>query len=87
MRSKKSLCVAKFLKSIRRRRTSILGTLGIYLMELLIDSFISAISLVISLDREMVDIVAVSLKVSCYSTRSVAIPLCLPAFWGFRSGF
>jgi tungstate transport system permease protein len=37
-------------------------------MELLIDSFISAVALVISLDREMVDIVAVSLKVSCYST-------------------
>ena len=37
-------------------------------MELLIDSFLSAIALVISLDREMVDIVAVSLRVSCYST-------------------
>ncbi len=37
-------------------------------MNLLIDSFISAISLVISLDREMVDIVVVSLKVSGYST-------------------
>ena len=37
-------------------------------MDLLIDSFISAIALVISLDREMVNIVAVSLKVSCYST-------------------
>ena len=37
-------------------------------MDLLIDSFVSAIALVISLDKEMVDIVAVSLKVSCYST-------------------
>ncbi len=37
-------------------------------MDLLIDSFLSAISLVISLDREMVDIVVVSLKVSGYST-------------------
>ena len=37
-------------------------------MDLLIDSFISAIALVISLDREMVDIVTVSLKVSGYST-------------------
>jgi tungstate transport system permease protein len=37
-------------------------------VELLIDSFISAIALVISLDKEMVGIVAVSLKVSCYST-------------------
>jgi tungstate transport system permease protein len=37
-------------------------------MDLLIDSFISAVALVISLDREMVDIVAVSLKVSGYST-------------------
>jgi tungstate transport system permease protein len=37
-------------------------------MELLIDSFISAIALVISLDQEMVDIVGVSLKVSVYST-------------------
>ena len=37
-------------------------------MDLLIDSFVSAILLVISLDTEMVSIVAVSLKVSCAST-------------------
>jgi len=37
-------------------------------MDLLIDSFISAILLVVSLDTEMVSIVAVSLKVSCAST-------------------
>ena len=42
-------------------------------MDLLIDSFFSAIALVISLDREMVDIVAVSLKVSCYSTFSASL--------------
>ena len=47
-------------------------------MDLLIDSFLSAIALVVSLDREMVDIVAVSLKVSGYSTLYaglVGIPL------------
>ena len=38
------------------------------LMNLLIDSFISAISLVISMDKEMINIVTVSLKVSGYST-------------------
>ena len=37
-------------------------------MSLLIDSFISAFLLMISLDPEMVSIVAVSLKVSCAST-------------------
>jgi tungstate transport system permease protein len=37
-------------------------------MDLLLDSFMSAILLVISLDTEMVSIVAVSLKVSCAST-------------------
>jgi tungstate transport system permease protein len=37
-------------------------------MDLLFDSFISAILLVVSLDSEMVSIVAVSLKVSCAST-------------------
>jgi tungstate transport system permease protein len=37
-------------------------------MDLLVDSFISAILLVISLDAEMVVIVGVSLKVSCTST-------------------
>ncbi len=37
-------------------------------MALLFDSFISAILLVVSLDTEMVSIVAVSLKVSCAST-------------------
>lgn len=37
-------------------------------MDLLFDSFISAILLVISLDTEMVSIFAVSLKVSCAST-------------------
>jgi tungstate transport system permease protein len=37
-------------------------------MDLIIDSFLSAILLVVSLDPEMVDIVGVSLKVSCTST-------------------
>ena len=37
-------------------------------MELLIDSFLSAILMVISLDAEMVAIIGVSLKVSCAST-------------------
>jgi tungstate transport system permease protein len=37
-------------------------------MDLIVDSFISAILLVISLDAEMVVIVGVSLKVSCTST-------------------
>ena len=37
-------------------------------MDFLIDSFFSAILLVISLDPEMVDIVEVSLKVSATST-------------------
>jgi len=37
-------------------------------MDLLIDSFLSAIMLVISLDSEMVSIIGVSLKVSCTST-------------------
>ena len=37
-------------------------------MELLIDSFLSAILLVVSLDPEMVSIVGVSLQVSCTST-------------------
>ena len=42
-------------------------------MELLIDSFISAILLVISLDGEMISIVGVSLKVSCTSTFFAAL--------------
>jgi tungstate transport system permease protein len=37
-------------------------------MDLLVDSFLSAIMLVISLDAEMVAIIGVSLKVSCAST-------------------
>ena len=37
-------------------------------MDLLIDSFVSAILLVISLDPEMISIIGVSLKVSCAST-------------------
>jgi len=37
-------------------------------MDLIIDSFLSAILLVVSLDPEMIDIVGVSLKVSCAST-------------------
>ncbi len=37
-------------------------------MDLLIDSFISAIRLVVSMDAEMVAIVGLSLKVSCVST-------------------
>ena len=47
-------------------------------MGLLIDSFLSAILLVVSLDPEMVAIVGVSLKVSCASTvfaAAVGIPL------------
>ncbi len=42
-------------------------------MDLLIDSFISAILLVVSLDPEMVAIVGVSLKVSCASTLFAAL--------------
>ena len=42
-------------------------------MDLLIDSFISAILLVVSLDAEMISIVGVSLKVSCASTFSAAL--------------
>jgi len=49
-------------------------------MDLLIDSFISAILLVISLDPEMISIVGVSLKVSCTST-------ILAAFIGVPLGF
>ena len=37
-------------------------------MDLLLDSFISSILLVISLDPEMMSIVGVSLKISCTST-------------------
>ena len=47
-------------------------------MDLLIDSFLSAILLVVSLDPEMVAIVTVSLKVSCASTilaAAAGIPL------------
>ena len=47
-------------------------------MDLLIDSFLSAILLVVSLDPEMVAIVGVSLKVSCASTvlaAAIGIPL------------
>ena len=49
-------------------------------MDLLVDSFISAILLVISLDPEMISIVGVSLKVSCSST-------ILAAFIGVPLGF
>ncbi len=42
-------------------------------MDLIIDSFLSAILLVVSLDSEMVDIVGVSLKVSCTSTFFAAL--------------
>ena len=42
-------------------------------MDLLIDSFISAILLVVSLDAEMIAIVGVSLKVSCASTFFAAL--------------
>ncbi len=42
-------------------------------MELLIDSFISAILLVVSLDGEMIAIIGVSLKVSCASTLLAAL--------------
>ena len=42
-------------------------------MDLLIDSFISAILLVVSLDGEMISIVGVSLKVSCTSTFFAAL--------------
>ena len=49
-------------------------------MDLLIDSFLSAIMLVISLDAEMVSIVGVSLRVSIFST-------CLAAMIGIPLGF
>ena len=42
-------------------------------MDLVIDSFISAIVLVVSLDAEMISIVGVSLKVSCTSTFFAAL--------------
>jgi tungstate transport system permease protein len=42
-------------------------------MELLIDSFLSAVLLVVSLDPEMMKIVGVSLRVSCASTFSAAL--------------
>ncbi|MGD1973479.1 MAG: ABC transporter permease [Desulfobacterales bacterium] len=42
-------------------------------MDLLIDSFVSAILLVISMDAEMIAIVGVSLKVSCTSTFIAAL--------------
>lgn len=42
-------------------------------MDLLIDSFLSAILLVVSLDPEMVTIVGVSLRVSCASTLVAAL--------------
>jgi tungstate transport system permease protein len=42
-------------------------------MDLIIDSFLSAILLVVSLDPEMVDIVGVSLQVSCTSTFFAAL--------------
>ena len=42
-------------------------------MDLLIDSFVSAILLVVSLDAEMISIVGVSLKVSCASTFFAAL--------------
>jgi len=42
-------------------------------MDLLVDSFISAILLVISMDAEMIAIVGVSLKVSCTSTFFAAL--------------
>jgi tungstate transport system permease protein len=60
-------------------------------MDLLFDSFVSAILLVLSLDPEMVEIVGVSLKVSCTSTLCaglVGIPLgfaiAVGDFWGKR---
>ena len=56
-------------------------------MDLLIDSFLSAILLVVSLDPEMVAIVGVSLKVSCASTvfaAAIGIPL---GFWVSFSDF
>ena len=42
-------------------------------MDLLIDSFLSAIMLVISLDAEMVSIIGVSLRVSLSSTILAAV--------------
>ncbi len=42
-------------------------------MDLLIDSFISAILLVVSMDAEMVAIVGLSLKVSCVSTALASV--------------
>ena len=42
-------------------------------MDLLLDSFLSAILLVVSLDRELLDIVRVSLRVSCIATFIAAL--------------
>lgn len=42
-------------------------------MDIFVDSFLSAVLLVGSLDREMLDIVMVSLQVSCVSTLSAAL--------------
>lgn len=58
-------------------------------MDLLIDSFLSAVLLVLSLDPEMVAIVGVSLKVSCASTviaAVFAIPLGFAISFGEFSG-
>lgn len=58
-------------------------------MDLLIDSFLSAILLVVSLDPEMVAIVGVSLKVSCTSTvcaAMIGIPLGFAISFGEFSG-
>ena len=58
-------------------------------MDLLIDSFLSAFLLVLSLDPEMVAIVGVSLKVSCASTviaAVLAIPLGFAISFGEFSG-
>ena len=53
-------------------------------MELVIDSFLSAVLLVVSLDPEMISVVGVSLKVSCAST-TIAAAIGIP--FGFAVSF
>jgi tungstate transport system permease protein len=58
-------------------------------MDLLLDSFLSAISLVVSMDAEMVAIIGVSLKVSCASTvlaALIGVPLGFVVAFGRFSG-
>jgi len=54
-------------------------------MDLIVDSFISAIRLVLSMDAEMVTIIGVSLKVSCASTALAAL-IGVPLGFGIAFG-